>query len=100
GESTGSRLYSSALAGGAQALGRDIGAIETGKRADIVVLDPAHPDLAGGQHTWLDAYVFVAGRALISTVIAGGEMVVSDGRHAHRDPITARYRKVLARLAA
>lgn len=100
GESTGSRLYSTALAGGAQALGRNIGAIETGKRADIVVLDPGHPDLAGGQHTWLDAYVFVAGRALIRTVMVGGEVVVSDGRHAHRDPITARYRKVVARLAA
>jgi formiminoglutamate deiminase len=100
GESTGSRLYASALAGGAQALGRRIGAIEAGKRADIVVLDPDHPDLAGGQHTWLDAYVFVAGRALIKTVMVGGETVVQDGHHKHRDAITQRYRKVVARLAA
>jgi formiminoglutamate deiminase len=100
GDSTGSQLYSGALAGGAQALGRRIGAIEAGKRADIVVLDADHPDLADGQYTWLDAYVFVAGRALIKTVMVGGETVVSDGHHKHRDAITARYRKVVARLAA
>jgi formimidoylglutamate deiminase len=100
GESTGSRLYSTALTGGAQALGRDIGAIETGRRADIVVLDPDHPDLATGADAWLDAYVFVGGRALIKTVMVGGETVVEDGRHEHRDAITARYRKVVARLAA
>jgi formiminoglutamate deiminase len=98
--STGQQLYLSALAGGAQALGRSIGAIEAGKRADIVVLDAGHPDLAGGQHTWLDAYVFVAGRALIKTVMVGGETVVQDGHHKRRDAITARYRKVVARLAA
>jgi formimidoylglutamate deiminase len=100
GESTGTRLYATALAGGAQALGRTIGAIEPGKRADIVVLDVAHPDLAGGQHTWLDAYVFVAGRALIKSVMVGGETVVQDGQHKHRDTITVRYRKAVARLAS
>jgi formiminoglutamate deiminase len=100
GDSTGTRIYATALAGGAQALGRDIGAIEPGKRADIVVLDAAHPDLSGGPHAWLDAYVFVAGRALIKSVMVGGETVVSDGQHRHRDTITARYRKVVARLAA
>jgi formimidoylglutamate deiminase len=100
GESTGTRLYTTALAGGAQALERSIGAIEAGKRADIVVLDADHPDLAGGQHTWLDAYVFVAGRALIKSVMVGGGNVVQDGCHKDREAITARYRKVVARLAA
>jgi hypothetical protein len=32
--------------------------------------------------------------------MVGGETVVSDGQHRHRDTITARYRKVVARLAA
>jgi formiminoglutamate deiminase len=99
GESTGLRLYSTALAGGAQAMGRDIGAIEAGRRADVVVLDAAHPDLAGGQHMWLDAYVFVAGAGLIRDAMVGGEVVVRDGRHAQHDAITDRYRKVVVRLA-
>jgi formimidoylglutamate deiminase len=100
GESTGAQLYTQALAGGAQALGRAIGAIETGKRADFVALDPAHPDLASGTATALDSYVFVAGSALVQTVIVGGETVVSDRQHKLHDAITARYRKIIARLAA
>jgi formiminoglutamate deiminase len=100
GESTGTQLYAQALAGGAQALGRAIGAIETGKRADFVMLDPAHPDLAGGTATALDSYVFVAGSALIQTVIVGGETVVAERQHKLHDTITARYRKTIARLAA
>ena len=100
GESTGTRLYTTALAGGAQALSRAIGAIEAGKRADIVVLDASHPDLAGGERTWLDAYVFVAGRTLIKSVMAGGEIVVQDGVHRLRENITTRYRKAIARITA
>ena len=97
-QSTGARLYNEALAGGAQALGRAIGAIEAGKRADFVVLDAAHPDLGGGTATALDAYIFVTGAGLIKTVIVGGETVVVDGQHKHRDRITARYRKALRQL--
>ena len=39
GESTGRRLFASALAGGAQALQQPIGALAVGLRADIVLLD-------------------------------------------------------------
>jgi formiminoglutamate deiminase len=98
-ESTGTRIYTDACQGGAQALGRRIGAIEAGKRADIVVLDGGHPDLAAGATSALDAYVFVAGRALVQGVMVGGEIVVTDGQHSQHDAITARYRKTLARLA-
>ena len=100
GESTGMRLYTEALAGGAQALGRSIGAIAVGLRADIVVLDAEHPDLAGGSETALDAYVFVAGSALVKTVMVGGDVAVADGQHRQRNAVTARYRKAMARLSA
>jgi formimidoylglutamate deiminase len=98
GESTGHRLYMTALAGGAQALAQPIGAIEPGRRADLVILDADHPDLAGGPDHWLDAFLFVGGRRLIRTVIAGGEIVVEDGRHRQHDRISAAYRRTIARL--
>jgi formiminoglutamate deiminase len=100
GESTGRSLYTSALASGAQALGRKIGALAPGHRADIVVLNADHPDLAGARHDMvLDIYVFTAGRGLIDTVIAGGINVVSEGRHRSREAIARRYRKVVSRLS-
>lgn len=99
GASTGRSLYEAALAGGAQALGRRIGRIEAGHRADLVVLDRAHPDLAAvGGDRWLDAYVFSAGRAAVDSVLVGGRTVVSGGRHHGHDAVTARYKATLTRL--
>ena len=99
GESTGTRIYAEACRGGAQALGREVGAIEVGKRADIVVLAAEHPDVTSVE-TALDAYVFSAGKALISSVMVGGKTVVSAGRHTQHDGITARYRKAMMRLSS
>jgi formiminoglutamate deiminase len=100
GQSTGRRLYDAALAGGAQALGRRIGSLEAGRRADIVVLSPEHPDLAGRRDdSWLDAYVFVGGATMVQTVMVGGTAVVKDGRHRARTTVEERYRRVVTRLA-
>ena len=99
GRSTGRSLYEGALAGGAQALGRRIGALAPGRRADIVVLDADHPDLAGRRDdAWLDAYVFVAGGQMVQTVLVGGATLVSEGRHHARATIEGHYRKVVMRL--
>jgi formimidoylglutamate deiminase len=99
GSSVGRMLYDGALAGGAQALGRPIGGIEPGRRADVVVLDGDHPDLSVGTNdTWLDVYVFAAGRRLIDTVLVGGETIVEHAQHRNRAAISARYRKAVARL--
>jgi formiminoglutamate deiminase len=101
GQSTGRCLYEAALAGGAQALGRRIGIIETGARADFVVLDATHSDLATRTgDRWLDAYVFVAGRSAIDTVIVAGRTVVSKGRHRKREAIAARYAETMSRILA
>ncbi len=100
-ESTGRRLFETALAGGAQALGRPVGAIAPGCRADIVLLDPEYPDLACGRgDRWLDAWIFVAGRAAVKAVLIGGKAAVDDGRHILRPAIEARYRKAVATLRA
>ncbi len=101
GESVGRRLFESALAGGSQACARPVGALAAGKRADIVLLDTDHPDLAvgAGDH-WLDAWIFIAGRGAVREVLVGGESVVADGRHRERDVITRRYIATVKRLLA
>jgi formimidoylglutamate deiminase len=99
GESTGHRLFTAALAGGAQALGRPIGAIAAGQRADIVLLDAEHVSFATtAREHWLDSWIFVPGRPAVASVLVGGVKVVEDGRHLQSEAITARYRAVLGRL--
>lgn len=99
GESTGRRLFTSALAGGAQALGRPIGALASGCRADIVVLDTEHTSFSTvSRDHWLDSWIFVPGRPAVKTVFTGGAKVVKEGRHLRRDAIEARYRATLGRL--
>ena len=99
--STGRRLYEAACAGGRQALGRAIGAIAPGHRADIVVLDREHPSLAAAQgDVILDAWIFSADNAAVGDVICGGEAVVRGGRHREREGAMRRYRATLRRLEA
>jgi formiminoglutamate deiminase len=100
GESTGRSLYTRALAGGAQALAQPIGALAAGHRADIVVLDADHPDLAGASSDdmLLDILIFSSGRDLVRTVLTGGKTVVSEGRHHARDAVAQEYRATVSRL--
>ena len=66
-----------------------------------MLLDAEHPDLAARRgDAWLDAWIFVAGRAAVTTVLAGGETVVEAGRHRLRPQIEARYKAVVARIGA
>jgi len=97
--STGRFLFESALAGGAQALGQRVGLIAPGYRADLLLLDERHPDLAGRSgDAVLDTWIFAGGRALIREVIAAGQTVVEQQRHRARDRIERAYRDVVARL--
>jgi 5-methylthioadenosine/S-adenosylhomocysteine deaminase len=66
---------------GAKAMGVDsqLGSLEVGKRADIVVLDADAPSLTPS----FDPYgtiAYAASRAEVDTVLVGGEAVVSRGR--------------------
>jgi formiminoglutamate deiminase len=102
GRSTGGELWRGALAGGARALGvAPVRGLAEGAPADIVSLDPAHPDLAGRTgDVLLDSYVFAAGADAVRDVWRLGERVVADGRHRARDAVRARYGQALARLVA
>ena len=93
-------MYKEALAGGERALGRRIGSLASGYRADIVVLNQAHPDLAAmTDDRWIDAYIFVAGKKAVDRVFVGGDNLVERGRHRARERIQVRYISVLRRLA-
>ena len=99
GASSGRTLYDAALSGGAQAVGRRVGQLTPGARADLVVLDRNHPDLASASgDRWLDAYVFSAGPAAVDSVIVGGRTLVTGGVHHARNAIVTRYGRTLAGL--
>jgi formimidoylglutamate deiminase len=99
--SVGAALYKRALAGGAQALGRTIGRLAPGCRADLLVLDPETPSLAGlSGDLLLDAVVFAGNVSPVRDVMVGGNWVVRERRHRHEEAVLERYRKALARLTA
>jgi formimidoylglutamate deiminase len=94
-------LLGAALAGGAQASGRPLGAIAPGMRCDLVALDPDHPSLVGREgDALLDAWVFGGQDNPIRTVVCGGRRVVEEGRHIGRPEIDEAFRGTMRRLLA
>lgn len=99
GGSTGARLLDDAMAGGARALGRAVGAIAEGCSADLVVLDPNDPALYGRDgDALIDSWIFSSNAPLADQVMAAGRWIVSDGRHVNEDAISAAYRKAIGEL--
>ena len=73
GASVGETLYARAAAGGAQACGLAAGALEPGRRADLIVLDDAAPPLAGAPPSELiDRYIFASDRPAPRRVMVRG----------------------------
>ena len=100
GGSTGARLHAAALDGGARATARDAGAIAPGRRADIVVLDAAHPLLAGRTgDDILDSWIFAGNANPVRDVIVGGRRVIRDGRHPEEDAIARTFARTMEKLA-
>ena len=99
GRSTGRTLYEGAAAGGAQALGREAGAIRAGAWADLVAIDAEALATAGlDGDAALDGWIFAGDDRLVTDVWSAGHHVVRDGRHIGRDRVEARYRATIARL--
>jgi len=97
--SVGDFLWQAALAGGAQATGRRVGALAAGRRADLLVLDAQHPNLDGVDHAEvLGRMVFCGNDNLVRDVLCGGRWVVQGGRHRAQEAIAARYREALRDL--
>ncbi|MFC5511501.1 formimidoylglutamate deiminase [Massilia jejuensis] len=92
-------LWQDALDGGAQAAGRPVGALAAGRRADLLVLDAAHPNLDGVADTdVLGRLLFCGNDNLVRDVLAGGRWVVQGGRHMAQEAIGRRYRQAIQQL--
>ena len=96
----GTRLWRDAAQHGARAIGQPAGSIEVGRRADWVVLDPAHPSMAGGsQDSALDHLLFGGADAAIRHCMVAGRWVVREGRHAVEEESRAAFGRLMRRLA-
>jgi len=97
----GTRLWCDAARHGAQAIGQPAGTIEVGRRADWLVLDGAHPSMAGSvPDNALDHLVFAGGSAAIRDVMVAGRWVVKDRRHAAEPVLQPRFADLMKRLAS
>ncbi|MCR9138383.1 MAG: formimidoylglutamate deiminase [Alphaproteobacteria bacterium] len=97
--STGALLYDKVLNGGARALQRNSGALETGKLADMVVLDADQVALCGLRpEQYLDGWIFASDDRLVRDVWSAGRHCVSDGRHKARDAVERCYSMTLKGL--
>jgi formimidoylglutamate deiminase len=95
----GTFLWQQALHGGAQASGRAVGRLEEGRRADLLVLDSAHPNLDDVEAAEvLGRFLFCGNDNLVRDVLAGGRWVVRDGRHIGQDAIARRYTEAVRAL--
>ena len=94
---------SMATRAGALTLGLDaeIGSIEPGKRADLIVIDRDGPHLAPGSDPY-STIVYAARATDVRTTIVDGEVLVEDGRPVRVDPaeIAAEARAAARELAA
>jgi len=96
----GTRLWRDAARHGAQAIGQPAGVIEVGRRADWLVLDPAHPSMVGAAaDTALDHLLFAGGDAAIRDVMVAGQWVVKDRRHAAEEALRPRFAGLMQKLA-
>ena len=70
--------------------------LKAGQRADFVVLDEAHPSLAGRPvERMIDGWIFAGDKSCVRDVHVAGRRVVADGRHIAHDRFRADYAKVL-----
>jgi formimidoylglutamate deiminase len=101
GASVAAALYTRALAGGTQALGRNAGAIAPGKLADIVVLDTEHPALVGRSgDALLDAWLFSGNSTPVRHVMVAGQWVVRDGAHRAQHAVASDFARTMRGLAS
>ena len=94
--SVGTTLWLEAAAGGAQALGRRMGALAPGMRADLVVLDAEHVGLQGRRGDAIaNALLFSGETGLVRDVMVAGRWIVKSKRHPGAEPAVAAYKEAV-----
>ena len=97
--STAARLLDQAISSGAAAAGFKQWGLQTGARADMVVLDMNTPGLLGIPHTHtLDALVFACNHAAIDEVYVAGKRHVSRGVHREQSVIAENFKSTMLEL--
>ena len=95
----GTTLWLEAASGGAQAVGRSMGAIAPGKRADLVVLDGGHPDIEGRAGDAIaNAAVFSGSRDLVRDVMVAGRWAIRERQHECAEAAADAYRAAVRAL--
>ena len=88
----GGALLMHAWGGGCRALAWEGGKVESGSRADLVVLDAEHPALVGRcGPAVLDSWVFSGTDNPVRDVMVGGEWVVREGRHRREEEVARAF---------
>lgn len=92
-------LYQNAAETGRRSLGQPIGKIETGYRADWVILEDEHPLLAGRKKNFmLDSFVFAGNQSLVKDVYVGGKKVIADGVHQNEQSVRENYVRTIRKI--
>ncbi|OGP93636.1 MAG: hypothetical protein A2156_15795 [Deltaproteobacteria bacterium RBG_16_48_10] len=94
-------VFHMATKNGARILNRnDIGSLEVGKGADIILIDISGIPYAGGLHDPLGALVYCGCNHIIDTSIINGQFVVRNGRLARtsQESIASKANEISSRL--
>jgi formiminoglutamate deiminase len=98
-QSTGRTIMNIALAGGAQALGGEGGAIAVGGPADFISLNEEHVALScRASDALIDAWIFASSGNVVDCVWVAGRKVVADGRHFARQKIEREFVEAMKEL--
>jgi formimidoylglutamate deiminase len=97
--SSGALLWRRACSAGTRATGRNIGALEAGRRADIVVIDSNAPLFAGrSEDELLDTFIFAGTGHEVRDVMVAGRWLVQEGRHFAETAIAAGYKRAMTSI--
>jgi len=99
--SVGQFLYTNACRHGAASINQEVGVIEVGKRADLVVLDNEDASLFCKKGSLLlDAAIFACDKLPVKDVYVAGRLIIESGHHQQDQKTKNEYYGVLKRLTA